>query len=204
LYYKSGLGTRYFTPIVLSFSILIIYLLHIINSESNITYSSRFSLISLIILSVIYLNFKIVVPSAIEFSDEGLQTKTFINNILDHSKKGDRTLFVLDPGSEYEWGFFLKVYFETELNKNDIQFLPVSSSYTYPPHYSSRALFLQKFNEYIAQPDDLLERKYSCIAVLPLSFNLFNMEFSDFIKSNGYVCMNNSKFNVYYLGHLNE
>lgn len=198
LYFRSGIETRYFVPFVLGFSILIIYLLNYISSVSGVTFFSKYAYFSLIIFVVIYLNFRVVVPSAIEFSDEGLQTKTFINNILNHSEKTDKLLFVLDPGSEYEWGFFLKEYFETELKRANFQFLLVSSNYLYPPHYASKQLFIQKFNKYLAKADELEKDKISCIAVLPLSFNLFATGYSDLIKSSKYSLINNSSFNVYY------
>ena len=176
-----------------------IYLLNLINASSIITFSSKFSYTILIIISIIYLIFKIVVPSAIEFSEEGLQTKSFISNILKHSDRSNKVLFVIDPGSEYEWGFFIKEYFEIEMDRPNIQFLLVSSNYAYPPHYISKEYFIEKFKNYIVKPEGLIFEKYSCIAVLPLSNDLFIKKFSDLIKSANYNCENNSTFNVYYL-----
>jgi hypothetical protein len=197
LYFKSGIETRYYIPYVLGFSILVIYLLNIVISGSTYTYISKYSFITLIVIAIIYLNFKQVIPSAIKFSDEGFHTRNFIDNIVKHSVPSDKILFVIDPGSEYEWGYFLREYFENELNRPNFQFLQVFSNYTYSQSIS-KDLFSQIFQKYLAQPGDLIEEKYSIIAILPLSFDIFNKESSAFIKSSKYICINNSAFNVYY------
>lgn len=201
LYFKSGLGTRYYTPLVLGFSLLTIYLLNIISSSSAISHTSKSSYITLIIFAIIYLNFKTIVPAAYNFTEEGLQTKTFIDNIVSHSDQKDKILFVLNPGSEYEWGFFIKTFFETKLGRKDIQFLPVYSNYSYAPHNVSKDIFIEKFKEYIIKPDALFKEKFKCIAVLPLSKDLFMMEFPTYNKSSEYACLNNFNFTVYYLNN---
>ena len=189
LYFKSGMIPRYFIPLVFGFSILIIYLLNILTSDSTISYTSKFSFLTFIIIAIIYINFKIVVPSANKFSEEGLQTGSFISNIVNHSDRKDKILFVIDPGSEYEWGFFLKSYFEIELNRDNIYFLPVSSVYSYRPNYISKDLFIKKFDKYIIKPDDLIIEKFTCIAILPLSKNVFLKEFPAFTTSSEYVSL---------------
>ena len=204
LYFKSGMETRYYIPFALGFSLLAIYLLNIINRSLTISFTSKVSYLTLIVIAILYMNFKTVVPAAIKFTDEGWQTKTFIKNILDHSEKQDKVLFVLNPGSEYEWGFFLKAYFETKLNSFNFQFLTLYSDYSYAPNYISKDLFMDKFNKYIIKPEALVREKYSCIAVLPLSKELFLKEFPAYSQLSAYTSLINSNFTVYYLRKSNE
>lgn len=199
LYFKSGLETRYFMPFVIAFSLLIVYVMRTIRLNDKINNISKFAFTAMVCLSLIVINFRTVIPAAREFSNEGLQTKALLNSIIDHTDKKDTILFVLDPGPEYEWGFFLKTYFETGLGMPNIHFLPVSTAYAYPPHYVSRDLFLKVFSKYLIKPDSLRTVKYSCIAVLPDAFALLNKEYPYLVTSSKYTSIINPNFNVYYL-----
>lgn len=202
LYNKTGFCGRYWLPVFLAFSFLVVYLQREINGSREI---GRFSKKIFVVLLIVILLFKVkdTVHMAKAFANEGVVTNSFLKSITENTNENSEILIVSDPGGNFEWSISISTYLKLLGNRSNYYFMWIEKDSIV--HNSEFGEQLRKSIKATFGDKDLRNirdfEKIECIGIFPGLEETFLAQSSAWFKRNKYQREAFDKFLVYMRSH---
>lgn len=140
LYYKSGIHSRYYLPVMLGFSFSSVYLLKLIFDSKFTSVITKYFFLSLTVLLILYEIFTYTIPDLIGFDKERRATTGLLNFIEKNTGKESSVLTVMDPVHHWGYGKSFFVYMNNSNGSRNLSFKFIKlDTMIYP--YNDSALY---------------------------------------------------------------
>jgi hypothetical protein len=202
LYNKTGFWDRYWLPVFLAFSFLVVYLQREIDGSGGISY---FLKKIFVILLIIMLWFKVepTINIAKAFANEGVATSSFLKSITMNTNENSEILIVSDPVGNFEWSVSISTYLKLVGNRSNYYFMWIdtgviahNSEFSEQLRKSIKASFQDKDSANIRDFENI-----ECIGIFPGLEEAFLAQSSAWFKRNKYQREAFDKFLVYMRSH---
>jgi len=198
LYNKTGFWDRYWLPVFLAFSFLVVYLQREIDRSGGISY---FLKKIFVILLIIMLWFKVepTINIAKAVANEGVATNSFLKSITENTNENSEILIVSDPVGNFEWSVSISTYLKLVGNRSNYYFMWIDTGVI--AHNSEFSERLRKSIKATFGDKDLRNirdfEKIECIGIFPRLEEAFLAQSSAWFKRNKYQREAFDKFLVY-------
>jgi hypothetical protein len=178
--------------------LLIFYIIYVCLFIENYKINSLINIVTICLLtiffSILFYQYKITFSQSKSFSDEGINTNIFLNNICKNTIKTSNILIVSDPAFFYEWSWSLWSYLKIQSERPNIFIYRIKTTI----NSGGFPKILQENvdnNEY-----KRIKNSINCISIFPRPFleKEFLFESKEWFEPKDFHRIDNNGFVVYY------